>query len=318
MSRNHFTFHKNKILINPYYIKKVNVNYIYYQKLALIAIKVYYIYIDKYQNKKHILFYITNQTNELCKYIINHDDDVKYFKYIIDKNEMICNYAIRHNGRVIKYIPNPIEAMCLDSVEQDASNILYIKNPTLEMYIISSVLSSYYFRSYKYLHEEICYYVLFTNPEYFKFINISKIIENNYTYESMFKFVKSIYLLLQKRNYDHKYIIYYFLLNSNCLIKDNKTITPLEIYKRICKISFYFNINVINYIPKNINVGEFFDNIVEKKCDECIVCCSLDNYFINYTCSHTICLNCSISFNTCYFKCHDSYICFKNLFINID
>lgn len=129
LKKNVFTFEyvKNKtedICICA--VKQSPVFYSYGLSEEYLTEKVYYAAISAHRDA---LYWIKNQTYEMCMYAVNlHGDFLKDVK--IPQTDELCLAAVKNYGNAIKYVKNQTEEICLAAVKRNPISLQYIKVQT--------------------------------------------------------------------------------------------------------------------------------------------------------------------------------------------
>lgn len=337
-----YEYYKNILKENPYYICNIKNTNLFYNKLALYSLKVYYNNIEKYKYNPHLLKFIKYQNIEICRFVIANDSETRYFKHIINKTPFLCILAVQVNPMLLKYVDYQTYNMCFRAVNGCGYLIKYVKNPTLNIYKSAIFDNGYNLKFFKEQYEEICLLAYFFDFKSIKYIDLDKIVINNYTKESMYIYMNETLKLFNKRlsisyiiNEQEKFKcllvidnintkesilnrIFKYILNKNPL--HLKFINNKYINDELIKHAFNLNILSYKYIPKNLknNIISYFNDYIYENMEECIICNKIKKYYVMFSCNnkHVLCLKCAINLNKCYYNCSNSVCKGDNLIIN--
>ncbi len=208
------------------------------------------------------------QTRNICQYIIGYSHEL--MKYIVPKEndktfyEEMAYYALCQNVNNLKFLEYQTEEICLHAINSGK-------------YLNTLIFSDYI----KNLTENICITLLKQDNDFL--YSIKKRIKIT------FKIYKIVFLnnRLNKKHYEE-------MIQE--LTKDEiKTLFQLAIEEKKYYLCF-------NYIPPTEILLEL-NIVINKKCDECVICHENKQFYVNYLCGHEICLDCGKKYSLCYYRC---------------
>ncbi len=79
----------------------------------------------------HMLKYVTNQTEEMCKLTVQHHGGA--LRHVDHQTEEICKLAVRQNGYSVRFVKDQTEEICKLAVQQDGLSLYWVKEQTEEI-----------------------------------------------------------------------------------------------------------------------------------------------------------------------------------------